>query len=233
MFENDIEDTKLKKFLIWKNVVMGLCLLPFPLYLLDSYIQIRNYNNNGFTIIYLPDESLSIMIPFFFLFIFAYLGMRVLLEVIFLKHWDKSTIQALAISICAVAFISYMMVFVCGSMLAFSKDEINCRHIWSLNSKTYNWSNVDSIEVGAEKMPAGSKNSPYLKGTYNLHFKNGTSINLWGVYDGFIEHYKEIENIVEQNNIKVYKKNIDEETRKYIKEHYEKRQKQIIFQITD
>ena len=135
-------------------------------------------------------------------------------------------------SACVVVFLGYIIIFICGPTLIFSKDEINYK---SFSSKAHKWSDVAKIEVSAIKVLGGSKSSPYLYGKYTLYFSDGTNINLWDRNDDFIEHYKEIndivKNIVKNNNISVYKIPIDKETRDFIKQEYGKGQEDIIFQI--
>lgn len=231
MSKNKAYVFKPKKSYIWNMVTGIICLLPYPAYFLDLYIHNQDYNDKGFTIIHSPNE-ISLIIPLGFMSLFIFIGVVALKGILIEKENKKGNIASLFVSLGSFILFSMIITNFWGSTIAFSKEEISSRHICDLSTKTYNWSDVASIQV-ASKLDTAGRGAPGVKGTYNLRFKDGNSINLWETSNGIIKYYKEIKDIVEKNKIKIYKETMTQKTRDYIKQNFSKEKEGAILEILD
>lgn len=220
---------KLNKSCMWKMIIEIMSLMLCMLFLIQLYIKTeKDYRSSGFIVLSSQSEPAFFIAISFFCFIFVFACIVALRGLLLKKWYSDKKLESLILSACVAVFLICIIIFACGPRIVISKYEIIYK---DFSSKTYKWSDVAQITTYATKMPGGSKSSPYLYGSYNLYFNDGTKINLWDRNDGFIEHYKEIENIAKEYNINVYKQPIDKEAIDFIKEEYGKEQEKIIFQI--
>ncbi|NOW91032.1 hypothetical protein BCD91_003055 [Clostridium beijerinckii] len=208
-------------------ISLALCML-FLIYL---YIKTQSdYKSSGFIVLSSQSELAFFIAISFFCFILVFACIVALRGLLLKKWYSDKKLESLILSACVAVFLICIIIFSCGYRIIFSKDEIIYK---DFSSKTYKWSDVTQITTYATRMAGGAKSSPYLYGSYNLYFNDGTKINLWDRDEGFIEHYKEIENIVKEHKINVYKYPIDQDAIDFIKGEYGKEQEKIIFQIVN
>lgn len=229
MFRKNIVNVESNKHYMRKVLIEIISIISCMLFMI--YLNIKTdtkYKSGGITILSSQNELCFVIVMIFFSFVLVSLCV-IVLRGIFLKKWirDKK-LELLIISACIFVFTIYMIIFSISPNIAFSKDEIIYR---DFSSNIYKWSDIVKIQTYATKELGGSKAPPYLYGVYNLYFSDGTKINLWNRNDDFIEYYKEINNIVKEHKISVYNQPIDEDVIHFIKEHYNKKMEDIIFQV--